>query len=586
MAQQIRKGVTFSTYPGTNSQVTSDLINQHVDDAILLPGAISSQTPSTSVLPASELLVLNSTTSTLNRVSVQNLVQNSAPAATTSNKGVVSVGDGLSVTTEGVLSSAISGATNGTSGTTTLVISATGAGAQTVINGTVLTGLTFVLGETYTVSLAPGSSTVPSSSYSFIFGVQQVVASATNAFTLTIPNIPSALDVSILTGCYIELIGSAGLVVPSTGNGIKVVQQTVGATTKPIIELVPATKASIGGVIAGSGLTVSQTGVLNVSAASGGYGIRTTCYTPNPDGRSNTVYTHTLAPGCNVVEAIIIGGGGAGGAGSVNATVNAARYGGGGGGGGAITLLKLPLISQSAGAALGTIAVNVGAGGTCLVSTGTTGSAGSNGNPSSIQFTINSPLPAIPLNAIPFIANGGGGGGGGTTTWGSGGTGGIAFAVPAIMSNFCVSMLGGTGGRNGSGNGDSKLITKTATNYCDRFYAAGSGGGLGGAWTGTAAYTNYVGGWPYSSSSAEGSPFGSINTLVAQYFTPLSPSIAGNGVNGSAQSVSAVTTPSATNGGGGGGGGSSHVSSQGGRGGNGVVYIIEYFDPNYIGTTF
>jgi hypothetical protein len=45
-AQQIQKGTTYADFPAPNSQVTANNLNDHVDDAVLLPGAISAQTPS------------------------------------------------------------------------------------------------------------------------------------------------------------------------------------------------------------------------------------------------------------------------------------------------------------------------------------------------------------------------------------------------------------------------------------------------------------------------------------------------------------------------------------------------------------
>lgn len=45
--QQIQKGTNYVNYPGSNSQVTAENLNDHVDNAILLGGAISSQTEST-----------------------------------------------------------------------------------------------------------------------------------------------------------------------------------------------------------------------------------------------------------------------------------------------------------------------------------------------------------------------------------------------------------------------------------------------------------------------------------------------------------------------------------------------------------
>lgn len=47
-AQQIQKGTTYVNYPAVgNSQVTAENLNDHVDNAVLLPGAISAQTTGT-----------------------------------------------------------------------------------------------------------------------------------------------------------------------------------------------------------------------------------------------------------------------------------------------------------------------------------------------------------------------------------------------------------------------------------------------------------------------------------------------------------------------------------------------------------
>ena len=46
-AQQIQKGTNYVNYPGGNSQVTAENLNDHVDNAVLLPGAISAQNLST-----------------------------------------------------------------------------------------------------------------------------------------------------------------------------------------------------------------------------------------------------------------------------------------------------------------------------------------------------------------------------------------------------------------------------------------------------------------------------------------------------------------------------------------------------------
>lgn len=46
-AQQIQKGTTYADFPAANSQVTANNLNDHVDNAVLLPGAISAQADST-----------------------------------------------------------------------------------------------------------------------------------------------------------------------------------------------------------------------------------------------------------------------------------------------------------------------------------------------------------------------------------------------------------------------------------------------------------------------------------------------------------------------------------------------------------
>jgi microcystin-dependent protein len=46
-AQQIQKGTTYADFPAANSQVTAENLNDHVDNAVLLPGAISAQNSST-----------------------------------------------------------------------------------------------------------------------------------------------------------------------------------------------------------------------------------------------------------------------------------------------------------------------------------------------------------------------------------------------------------------------------------------------------------------------------------------------------------------------------------------------------------
>lgn len=53
---QIQRGVNFSNYPGTNSQVTADLLNNHVSNATLLAGAVSEQSSATPLVTDSLLI--------------------------------------------------------------------------------------------------------------------------------------------------------------------------------------------------------------------------------------------------------------------------------------------------------------------------------------------------------------------------------------------------------------------------------------------------------------------------------------------------------------------------------------------------
>lgn len=47
MPAQIQKGTTYADFPAANSQVTANNLNNHVDNAVLLSGAISEQTTGT-----------------------------------------------------------------------------------------------------------------------------------------------------------------------------------------------------------------------------------------------------------------------------------------------------------------------------------------------------------------------------------------------------------------------------------------------------------------------------------------------------------------------------------------------------------
>lgn len=69
-AQQIQKGTTYADFPAANSQVTASNLNNHVDNAVLLPGAISAQTTST---PQIGDFVIAERTGSLFKYTLQNI---------------------------------------------------------------------------------------------------------------------------------------------------------------------------------------------------------------------------------------------------------------------------------------------------------------------------------------------------------------------------------------------------------------------------------------------------------------------------------------------------------------------------------
>ena len=68
---QIQSNIVFSNFPGTNSQVTADLLNNHVNNARLVSGAIADQVSSTPVTTDS-ILIQRATA--LHKATIQQLV--------------------------------------------------------------------------------------------------------------------------------------------------------------------------------------------------------------------------------------------------------------------------------------------------------------------------------------------------------------------------------------------------------------------------------------------------------------------------------------------------------------------------------
>jgi len=68
---QIQRGVNFSNYPGTNSQVTADLLNNHVSNATLLAGAVSEQA---SITPLATDSILIQRATSLYKSTIQQVI--------------------------------------------------------------------------------------------------------------------------------------------------------------------------------------------------------------------------------------------------------------------------------------------------------------------------------------------------------------------------------------------------------------------------------------------------------------------------------------------------------------------------------
>lgn len=68
---QIQRGVNFSNYPGTNSQVTADLLNNHVSNATLLAGAVSEQV---SITPLATDSILIQRATSLYKSTIQQVI--------------------------------------------------------------------------------------------------------------------------------------------------------------------------------------------------------------------------------------------------------------------------------------------------------------------------------------------------------------------------------------------------------------------------------------------------------------------------------------------------------------------------------
>lgn len=84
---QIQKGTTYGTTSPSNL-VTSTNLNNHVDDAVLLPGAITDQTAKTVIASADTILVHSSADTALRKTTAAQLFSTPLPiGSTTANSG-------------------------------------------------------------------------------------------------------------------------------------------------------------------------------------------------------------------------------------------------------------------------------------------------------------------------------------------------------------------------------------------------------------------------------------------------------------------------------------------------------------------
>lgn len=274
-------------------------------------------------------------------------------------------------------------------------------------------------------------------------------------------------------------------------------------------------------------------------------------YTPDP----RTVYYDVHA----------VGGGGGGGAGRRGAT-STNRCGGGGGGGGEYRAARL----TAATVGLSNVTVDMGAGGSGGVYSGTNSTNGGNGGAGG-----NSSFGAH------VVATGGSAGTGGSTSAGSGGAGGtggtgsLASAAGGAGGNGASGGANGTSGSGGAttqagagGGGGWGLSSDNATVRTGGF--GGTGAGLGGPW-GTASLID-----GYDGQTA-------IPIVGPGYFA----ATGGGGGGGGSASFTVPTSVFVCNagrgagygGGGGGGGGTTDSTSSfanGQVGANGVVVVIAY----------
>ncbi|WP_028478703.1 hypothetical protein [Nocardia sp. CNY236] len=253
--------------------------------------------------------------------------------------------------------------------------------------------------------------------------------------------------------------------------------------------------------------------------------------------------TYTPSPGIVAVDVILIGAGGGGSSGSYDIFVHGTRSGGGGGGGGEThTSIPASLLPVNADGSYKPIQIIIGAGGAGASVDSNFGAGGGH-----THFG-----PQVGVAGQSWLLGGGGQGG----MWGNNG--------PVALGG--VGMVPGGDGASGLGRDSPATGPGTSSSPFD-LHGGGGGGGRGAATAYGAATPGGGGGIsPGGAPGVPGAPGKSPSEIVAT----------GGGGGGGGASGNAGGGPGGYPGGGGGGSACSGVGATfGGKGADGVLYVIE-----------
>ena len=261
--------------------------------------------------------------------------------------------------------------------------------------------------------------------------------------------------------------------------------------------------------------------------------------------------TYVPTPGILSVEVILIGAGGGGSSGSYDALINGTRSGGGGAGGGE-THAPIPanLLPTNPDGSFKPIQIRIGAGGNGAASDGLAGQGGGH-----TRFG-----PEVGSADAAWLIGGGGQG----ATWGN----------PGPIAQGGVGMIpGGNGGRGGY----STIPPTAPGNSVSAFDLHGGGGGYPGGGGGGSAGGNGAGVGTVGGAGGI-SPGGNPGNPGVTGSSPAS--IVATGAGGGGGGLTGSNGGGAGGYPGGGGGGSAcgvSGATFGGKGGNGIAFVIERF---------